>query len=176
VTRDLAASAARFDGLDSYIRAGMETWQVPGLAIAVVKDGQLVLARSYGTRQIGQDAPVLPQTMFSIASCTKTFTATCIAMLVDEGKLRWDDPVRKHLPGFKVADPYVTEHVTLRDLLCHRTGLVHGDLLGTSGGFTRAQMLHQIQFLPQAFPFRSKVTYSNLIPCHGPAGAAAPVI
>jgi CubicO group peptidase (beta-lactamase class C family) len=141
----------------------MEAWKVPGLAIAIVKDGEIVLARGYGNRLIGSDAPVTPDTVFSIASCTKSFTASCIAMLVDEGKLHWDDPVRKHLPDFQVADSYVTEHVTIRDLLCHRTGLVRGDLLAMSSGFTRAAMLRQLQFLPQAAPFRSKVTYNNLM-------------
>jgi CubicO group peptidase (beta-lactamase class C family) len=153
----------RFDGMAPYIREGMEKWKVPGLAIAVVKNGEIVLAQGFGTQHIGRDAPVTADTVFSIASCTKSFTASCIAVLVDEGKVQWDDPVRKHLPDFKVADPYVTEHVTIRDLLCHRTGLVRGDLLGMSGGFTHPEMLNQIQFLPQAVPFRSKVTYSNLM-------------
>jgi len=158
-----AGAEDRFGGLDSYIREAMEKWRVPGLAIAVIKDGELVLARGYGDRQIGRDAPVTADTVFSIASCTKSFTATCIAMLVDEGKLDWDDPVRKHLPDFKLADPDVTEHVTIRDLLCHRTGLVRGDLLGMNNGFTRTAMLNQLQFLPQAAPFRSKVTYNNVM-------------
>lgn len=153
----------RFASLDEYIGAGLEKWQVPGLAIAVVKDGKIVLARGYGVRHVGRAEPVATDTVFSIASCTKSFTAACIAMLVDEGRLHWDDPVRKHLPDFKVADPYVTRHVTIRDLLCHRTGLVRGDLLGMSGGFTHAEMLHRIQFLPQAKPFRSGVTYHNLM-------------
>jgi CubicO group peptidase (beta-lactamase class C family) len=152
-----------FAGFDKYVGEAMEKWQVPGLAIAIVKDGEIVFARGYGNRQLGRDLPVTPDTEFPIASCTKTFTACCIAMLVDEGKLSWDDPVRKHLPDFKVADPYVTEHVTIRDLLCHRTGLVRGDLLGMSGGFTHEEMLNQVQFLPQARPFRTKVTYNNLM-------------
>ena len=158
-----ARAQDRFDGLDNYMGEAMEKWQVPGLAIAVVKDGEIVLARGYGNRQIGRDAPVTADTLFSIASCTKSFTASCIAMLVDEGKLQWDDPVRKHLPDFKVADAYVTEHLTIRDLLCHRTGLARGDLVGMSGGFTHAEMLNQVQFLPQAAPFRSKMTYNNLM-------------
>jgi CubicO group peptidase (beta-lactamase class C family) len=158
-----ALAEDRFTGLDDYIREAMEKWQVPGLAIAVVKDGDVVLARGFGTRNVGRDEPVGPETVFSIASCTKSFTAACIAMLVDEGKLDWDDPVGKHLPDFRVADPYVTEHATIRDLLCHRTGLVRGDLLGMNSGLTRAEMFRQVQFLPQAAPFRTKVTYNNLM-------------
>lgn len=153
----------RFASFDNYIRDGMETWRVPGLAIAVVKDGELALARGYGVRHMGRDEPVTADTVFSIASCTKSFTASCIAMLVDEGKVQWDDPVRKHLPEFRVADPYVTETVTLRDLLCHRTGLVRGDLLAMSGGFTHEEMLGRVQFLQQAVPFRSKFTYHNVM-------------
>jgi CubicO group peptidase (beta-lactamase class C family) len=158
-----APAQDRFAGLDDYIRDAMEKWQVPGLAIAVVKDGEIVLARGYGKRHIDRDEAVTSDTLFSIASCTKSFTAASIAMLVDEGKLHWDDPVRKHLPDFRVADPYVTEHVTIRDLLCHRTGLVRGDLLGMNSSFTRAEMLRRVQFLPQAAPFRTKVTYNNLM-------------
>ncbi|MBI3862465.1 MAG: serine hydrolase [Planctomycetia bacterium] len=163
----LLVTAARaqppFDGLDDYVHDAMPRWQVPGLAIAVVKDGKTVIARGYGVRHMGQDAPVMAETVFPIASCTKSFTAACIAMLVEEGKVQWDDPVRRHLPDFRVADDYVTEHVTIRDLVCHRTGLVRGDLLGMSGGFGHAEMLGQLRFLPQAEPFRTKVTYNNLM-------------
>src|SRR5688572_2547490 len=95
----------RFAALDDYVNEAMDKWQVPGLAIAVLKDGEIVLARGYGTRHIGHDEPVTSDTVFSIASCTKSFTAASIAMLVEEGKLHWDDPVRKHLPDFRVADP-----------------------------------------------------------------------
>jgi CubicO group peptidase (beta-lactamase class C family) len=153
----------RFKGFDDYVREGMEEFKVPGLAIAVVKDGKVVLARAYGHRHLGQNSPVTTDTLFPIASCTKAFTACCIAMLVDEGKVQWDDPLRKHLPDFRVADPYVTENVTIRDLLCHRVGLVRGDLVGMTGAFSHAEMLNQIQYLPQASPFRSKMTYSNLM-------------
>ena len=141
----------------------MDRWQVPGLAMAVVKDSDVVLSRGYGLREIDVGSPVNADTVFPIASCTKSFTACCIAMLVDDGVLNWDDPVRKHLPDFQVADPYVTEHVTIRDLLCHRTGLVRGDLIGMSGGFTHEELLGRIRFLPQAKPFRTKVTYNNLM-------------
>src|SRR5436309_14599542 len=106
----------RFAGMDAYIREAMKKWEVPGLAIAVVKDGETVLARGYGVCELGKDGKVTKDTVFAIASCTKSFTAACVAMLVEEGKLGWDDPVVKHLPAFELSDPYRTKHVTLRDL------------------------------------------------------------
>lgn len=158
-----AMAEDRFADMDSYIREAMPKWAVPGLAIAVVKDGELVLARGYGICELNQDRQVTADTVFPIASCTKSFTAACVAMLVDEGKLAWDDPIRKHLPNFRVADPYVTEHLTIRDVLCHRTGLVRGDLLSMTGAFTRDEMLQRVQFLEQATPFRGKFTYHNVM-------------
>jgi CubicO group peptidase (beta-lactamase class C family) len=193
-----ASAEERFAGMDAFIRQAMQRWEVPGLAIAVVKDGQLVLARGYGvckTTEVrptdreglkpdgdayGAAAPgrergvqgeaaepadrlVTKDTVFSIASCTKSFTAACLGMLVDEGKLHWDDTVREHLPEFAVADPYVTRHATLRDLLCHRTGLVRGDLLSVKGEFDRLEIQRRTRFLEQAAPFRTKVTYNNVM-------------
>src|SRR6266851_1020208 len=128
-------AADHFAGIDPYIREAMQKWEVPGLAIAVVKDGELVLARGYGVSELGKDRKVTKDTVFPIASCTKSFTAACAAMLVEEGKLGWDDPVAKHLPGFELSDPYLTKHVTLRGLLCHRTGLRRADLLGDGAGY-----------------------------------------
>lgn len=158
-----AQTADRFDGLDAYVREAMQKWEVPGLAIAVFKDDKLVLARGYGICQVGSDQAVTKDTVFSIASCTKSFTAACIGMLVDEEKVKWDDVVQKHWPAFEVADSYVTQHATLRDLLCHRTGLVRGDLLTVKGDFSNDEILRRLRFLPQAEPFRTKFTYSNLM-------------
>src|SRR5262249_49960532 len=94
-------------GFDDYAAKALSDWKVPGMAVAIVKNGKVVLARGYGVRMVGEKGRVDERTIFGIASCTKSFTATCIALLVEEGKLAWDDPVTKHLPGFKVADPYV---------------------------------------------------------------------
>jgi CubicO group peptidase (beta-lactamase class C family) len=158
-----AGAADPFAGLDAYVEDAMKTWEVPGLAIAVVKDGETVLARGYGVCELGGHRAVTADTVFPIASCTKSFTAACVGMLVDEGKVGWDDPVRKHLPGFEVADPHVSRHATLRDLLCHRTGLVRGDLLFVKGDLEREEVLRRTKFLEQAAPFRTRVTYSNLM-------------
>jgi CubicO group peptidase (beta-lactamase class C family) len=147
--------------MDPYIRAAMEKWEVPGLAIVVVKDGDVVLARGYGVCELGQDGKVSEDTSFTIASCGKTFVATAMGMLVDEGKLRWDDPVRKHLPDFEFSDRYLTEHVTLRDLLCHRTGLRRADLLGDGTGFDTKEILRRIKYLEPIAELRTQLTYSN---------------
>ncbi|HSJ09527.1 MAG TPA: serine hydrolase domain-containing protein, partial [Longimicrobiales bacterium] len=117
--------------LDNAIAQAHEAWQVPGLAVAIVKDGRTVLAKGYGMRELGSNAPVDEHTLFAIASNTKAFTSAALAMLVDEGKLSWDDRVRDHLPWFQLYDPYVTENMRIRDLLSHRSGLgtYSGDLL-----------------------------------------------
>jgi len=158
-----ALPADRFDGFDAYVREAMQRWEIPGLAIAVVKDDKLVLARGYGKCGVGSDRPVTKDTPFSIASCTKSFTAACIGMLVDEKKVQWDDRVQMHWSSFEVADSYVSREATLRDLLCHRTGLVRGDLLFVKGDFGNEEILRRLKFLPQAEPFRTKVTYNNLM-------------
>src|SRR5438876_5636959 len=117
--------------LDTYVAQAMQAFQVPGVGVAVVKDGQVVLAKGYGVRKLGESAPVDSHTLFGIASNTKAFTATALGMLVDEGKIGWDDPVVNRLPDFEMYDPYVTHEMTIRDLLTHRSGLGlgAGDLL-----------------------------------------------
>lgn len=156
-----ARAYTRFAGMDAYIRAAMTKWEVPGLAIAVVKDGEMVLARGYGVCVLGKDHKVSADTAFNIASCAKSFMAASVGMLVEDGKLRWDDPVAKHLPEFELADRYLTEHVTLRDLLCHRTGLQRCDLLSDRADFGTAEILRRLKYIPLAADFRTKYTYSN---------------
>ena len=119
----MEAQQGPLDGLAAYVEQGMRDWEVPGLALAIVKDDSVVFARGFGTRTLGRDEPVDEHTSFAIASTTKAFTATAIAMLVDEGKVRWDDPVSIHVPGFQLADPGLASELTVRDLLTHRTGL-----------------------------------------------------
>ena len=111
------------DELSSYFEKALTDWDVPGMAIGIVKNNELVLAKGYGLRQIGLPAKVDENTMFPIASNTKAFTATAIAMLVADGKLNFDDKVRKYLPYFELYDPYVSDNMTIRDLLSHRSGL-----------------------------------------------------
>lgn len=157
----LAADA--LEGIDSYIEAAKAKWQVPALAIAVVKDGQVVLVRGYGVREVGESEPVDGQTVFRLASISKTFTAATVGLLVDEGKLAWDHPVKKHLPAFELADSYLTENTTLRDLLCHRVGLETGDIVARRGDLTRDEILGRLKYLQPYSPFRSRFKYSNLM-------------
>jgi CubicO group peptidase (beta-lactamase class C family) len=149
-------------GFDKYAEKALADWKVPGMAVAIVKDGKVVLARGYGVRTLGEKGRVDERTIFGIASCTKSFTAACIALLVEEGKLSWDDPVTKHLPGFKVADPYAAKEITLRDLLCHRSGLEDYMLLWLRRDFSREDILRRMQFLPQRHAFRSRYSYNTL--------------
>ena len=116
-------------GLDAYAAKASKDWKVPGLAIAVVKDGKVVLSKGYGVRELGRPEPVDEHTLFAIGSTTKAMTAALVGMLVDEQKLAWDDPVIKHLPAFQLKDPAVTRELTVRDLLTHRGGLGNADFL-----------------------------------------------
>jgi len=154
------------DGLDAYIQKSMTEWQVPGLAIAIVKDDSVVFMRGYGVREAGEDARVDAHTVFAIGSNTKAFTAAAVAMLVDEGKVSWDDPVVKHLPWFQLPDPWVTQQVTIRDLLAHR---VAGDAGRSTGRlyywptfFNREEVLRRLRLLEIGSPrFRSGFVYCN---------------
>ena len=125
----VAQQVAPEPGFDEYVANAMKEWEVPGLAIAIVKDDRIVFAKGYGVRELGGTAAVDDHTLFAIGSSSKAFTAAALAMLVDEGKIKWDDPVTKYLPGFQLFDPYSTRELTVRDLVTHRSGLERGDLL-----------------------------------------------
>ncbi len=151
--------------LDAYVARAMQTFEVPGLALAIVKDGKVMLAKGYGVRKLGDPGRVDENTLFGIASNSKAFTAAALAMLVDEGKLSWDDPVSKYLPGFRLYDPYVTHELTVRDLLCHRSGLGlgAGDLLfWPDTDLKRSDVLAAAAKIPPATSLRSRYAYNNL--------------
>ena len=114
--------------VDTYITKAIEEWNVPGVSVAVVKHDKVVFLKGYGVREAGKRDPVGDRTLFAIGSTTKAFTSTIVAMLVDDGKLKWDDPVTQHLQTFKLYDPWVTREITIRDLLSHRTGFSGVDL------------------------------------------------
>ncbi|MGH7221949.1 MAG: serine hydrolase domain-containing protein, partial [Gemmataceae bacterium] len=117
-----AAEPSDAKAIDAILRATRDAWHAPGIAAAIVRDDKVYLT-GIGVRQLGSDKLVTPDTLFGIGSCTKAFTATALALLVGEGKADWDDPVRKHWPGFRLDDPLADRDVRLRDLLCHRIGL-----------------------------------------------------
>jgi CubicO group peptidase (beta-lactamase class C family) len=151
--------------LDAYVATALKAFETPGAAVAIVKDGRVVLAKGYGARQLGEAAPVDGHTLFQIASNTKAFTTAALAMLVDEGRLGWDDPVTKHLPWFQLSDPYVTRELTVRDLLTHRSGLGlgAGDLLWYHSEYPRDSILRRIRYAKVASSFRSEFAYDNVL-------------
>jgi CubicO group peptidase (beta-lactamase class C family) len=165
-TVSLWAQAAPPPDLDSYVAASMKTFDVPGMAVAIVKDGKVVVAKGYGVRKLGDPTPVDEHTMFGIGSNTKAFTTAALATLVDAGKLSWDDPVYQRLPGFVMYDPYVSHEMTIRDLLTHRSGmgLGEGDLLfWPSSTYTREEIIYKLRFMKPATSFRSGFAYDNLL-------------
>lgn len=153
-------------GLDQYIEKVLKTFEVPGLSVSIVKDGKVLLAKGYGLKKMGTTDMVDGNTLFSIASNSKAFTGTALAILVEEGKLNWDDRVIQHLPWFKMADTYITSNLTVRDLLVHQSGLLaySGDLmLFPPSTFTRREILEKVQKLPLAYDFRSTYAYDNIL-------------
>ncbi|MGH9971180.1 MAG: serine hydrolase [Pyrinomonadaceae bacterium] len=157
------AQPAPLTGFDDYVNKAIKDWEVPGVAIAIVKDDRIVFAKGYGVRELGKPSPVDEHTLFAIGSSSKAFTAALIAMLVDDGKLKWDDPATKYLPGFQLYDPYVTREMTVRDLLSHRIGLERGDLLWYASAYDRNEILRRIRYLKPTNSFRAKFGYQNIM-------------
>jgi CubicO group peptidase (beta-lactamase class C family) len=169
----VAAQQPSFQELDRYIVGAMHDAEIPGLSIAVVKDDAVVFAKGYGVRKLGDNAPVDEHTIFNIASVTKGFTTASLAMLVDEGKLGWDDHVLKYLPTFQLYDPYATRELTVRDLLTHRTGLTDNDALCDST-YSRDEILYRIRFWQPKLGFRAQFDYNNCM--YVVAGQIVPAI
>ena len=157
------AQEAPLAGFDDYVNQALKDWEVPGLAVAVVKDDRIVFAKGYGVRELGKPAPVDERTLFAIGSSSKAFTAASVALLVDEGKLKWDDPATKYLPGFQLYDPYTTRELTVRDLLTHRSGLERGDLLWYASAYDRDEVLRRVRHLKPAWSLRSRFGYQNIM-------------
>ena len=155
------------EAVDAYVKKAMAAWpDQPALGIAVVKDGAAVLTRGYGVKVQGKPAVADEHTLFAIASNTKNVTAAALAILVDEGKVKWDAPIKTYLPDFRLVDPYITDHITVRDTLSHRAGfgLGAGDLLfWPNSDRTRAEVLAQAAFVPIEDGFRARYHYCNLM-------------
>lgn len=161
-------------GFDAYVRQAVADWEVPGLAIAVVKDDSVVFARGYGIREEGRTEPVTTRTLFANASTTKAFTSAAIAMLVDEGLLGWDDPAEDLLPGLVLADPYVTRELRLRDLLVHNLGFSDPQELWYGMEISFEEIVRRLRFREPDTSFRSRFAYNNVgYAMAGEIGAAA---
>ncbi|MEP0848521.1 MAG: serine hydrolase [Phycisphaerae bacterium] len=151
----------RLERLCRKLESARQEMHIPGMAIAVVKDDHVILARGFGLADLESQRPVTEETLFAVGSTTKAFTATLIGMLVDDGKLGWDDPVAKHLPGYKLKDAKANEQVAVRDLLCHRIGLAAMTLLWFGTGVSREDVLATSLNAELLNPFREKFGYSN---------------
>jgi CubicO group peptidase (beta-lactamase class C family) len=156
--------------LDQLMTEALRGWEVPGVAIGIVHNGHVVI-KGFGVRELGKKDPVTPDTVFPVASCTKSFTTTVMAMLVDDGKLGWDDPVRKHVDFFRLFDPLADANVTLRDLVAHRTGVGRHELLWYRAPWGLEERIRKISKVRPARSFRSGLEYQSIL--FGTAGYAA---
>ncbi len=147
---------------DAYVEKARAEWQVPGLAVAVVKDGKVVLSKGYGVRQLGTTNKVDSQTIFACASTTKAMTAVCMGMLVDEGKVKWDDAVIKYLPDFQLYDPYVTRELKIRDLFTHNSGVGNTDFLWGVMNASSDEVLNKMRYVEPSYSLRASFIYQNI--------------
>src|SRR2546421_1496614 len=153
----------QLQGFADFVRSTMQNWKVPGLAIAVVKDDAVIFTQGFGERNMEDNLEVTPQTLFPIASCTKAFTTTAMAILANEGKLDWDTPVKNYLPTFKLYDLFASEHMTPMDLVTHRSGLPRHDLMWYNSSYTRQELFGRLQYLEPNKDFRAVWQYQNLM-------------
>lgn len=149
--------------LDRIVREGLEAWGVPGVGVAVVHGDEEFYVGGRGVKDLATGEPVTAETLFGIASTTKAFTTTALAMLVDEGKLAWDDPVRKHLPWFRLADPLADAQVTVRDLVTHRTGMARNDMLWYKSPWSREEIVRRIGYVQPTAQLRARYQYNNIM-------------
>lgn len=154
---------AAFKDFDEYVIEAMESWACPGAAVAVIKGDGLVFQGAFGLRDISSDLPMTVNSRFPMASVTKSFTSMAAALLVDEGKLQWDEPVRSYMPEFILKDSYATEHVTVRDMLSHRTGLPRHDFAAWRTNIAPEEFIKRLRHLEPSTTFREKFQYNNLM-------------
>jgi len=157
------AAGEALAGLDAEIGRALADFGVPGLAVGVIVDGEVVLARGYGLRDVERELPVTADTLFAIGSATKAFTTFVLGQLVDEGLVEWDAPVRRYLPAFRMADEHATARLTVRDLVTHRSGLPRHDLSWYGGGAGRAELVARLEHLEPFADLRERYHYQNLM-------------
>jgi len=151
------------DAIDRLASEAQRAWKAPAIGVCIVRTGQPTVIRTWGVRELGKPEPATVDDFFPIASCTKAFTTALIARLVDERRMEWDEPLRKHLPEFHLSDAEADAQVTLRDLLTHRTGVNGHDLLWYRNPWSNAELLKRMQKLPLQEPFRKTYQYSTLM-------------
>ena len=151
--------------LDRFYEKTQQEWDVPGMSVAIVKNGKIIFSKGYGEKETGKNERPDGNTLFAIASNSKAFTASMLGQLVEEGRCNWDDKAVKYLPWFRVYDPWVSSEITLRDLLSHRVGLgtFSGDVIWYKSNLNAREILDRAAFLPASFPFRAGYGYSNLM-------------
>lgn len=152
----------KVDLFDKYIQSSMPLWKTTGLSVAVVKDGKVIFKKGYGVTNIDKPQPFTTSTISFCASTTKAMTAACVGMLVDEGKIKWDDKLKEILPGFRLYDPYVSDEITIRDLLRHNAGLGNGDRLWLFG-YSSEEIVRRMRYMKPAYSMRSSFIYQNLM-------------
>lgn len=168
------AQAVDAKAVDEAVQDALKAWAAPGCAVVVVHNDRVVYLKGHGLRKLGGADPVSADTVFAVASCSKAFTALLLAQLADAGKLAWDDPVRRHLPAFRLADPLADANVTLRDLLCHRTGVASHDLLVYRAPWGLDEQVRRIGLVQPSKSFRSAFQYQSIMwSAAGQAAAAA---
>ncbi len=150
-------------GFDDYVAKVMADWKVQGCAVAIVKNGQVILAKGYGYRDIKNNLPATENTQFAIGSCTKAFTSTAFCILVDRGQAELDKPVLNYIPAFKLYDDYATMNITPRDLMCHRSGLPRHDFVWYGADLSRKEIIESLRYLEPSKPFRTTFQYQNMM-------------
>ena len=150
---------------EAWIENYRQEWKIPGMAVGIVKDGKIIYAKGFGEKKLGSGEKVDENTVFGIASASKNMTAAALAVLVDEGKINWDDKITQHIPWFQMKDPWITNELTIRDALIHRSGL--GRILGNRLQFmtnsSRDEVLFQVRYMDLEKPFRTSYVYSNVM-------------
>jgi CubicO group peptidase (beta-lactamase class C family) len=158
-----AAAADPLDGFDDAVERGLKAHGAPGVAIAVVKDGKVVLLKGYGVRTVGQSDPVTQKSLFAIGSVSKSFTAAALGILVDEKEVTWDDRLARWLPDFRLPNPYLTQETTLRDVLSHRVGIERNELIWYGSPADRGAVLKKLRDVEPGEAFRTKFVYNNIL-------------
>lgn len=156
------AQPNELERLDSFVENEMNKWEIPGLALGVIHNGEVISKNGFGIRHLGKPDSVNSETVFAIGSVTKSFTAVALAKLVEEKLIHWDDPVIDHLPTFRLEDPWLTQQITIRDLLSHRTGLENNNLLFWGSTLERKDLIRRFRHLRSESGFRGKFLYNNL--------------